>query len=174
MNHQPFEDWLLEDRQLSKEQGRELQAHLRICTSCSAIADSNRALHAPRWIKPRPGFAHRFSVRLERLRKRQTAYQAIGTFVLVLSGVALLYALAGNAAGEWLLSPATAITTITGYFVVLLSLLHVMGEIFRVLVWDVPRLIPIGGWILMVMSAMVVTAIWAAVVRRLARVPQGA
>ena len=47
MNHRPFEDWLLEDQRLTSDEERELQAHLRVCTSCAAIAEfeSGTAFH---------------------------------------------------------------------------------------------------------------------------------
>lgn len=39
MDHRPFEDWLLYDEPLTSVQKSELQAHLRSCTSCAAIAN---------------------------------------------------------------------------------------------------------------------------------------
>ncbi len=45
MNHQPFENWLLDEEPLTAQQQRDLQNHLRDCTICSGLADSNLALH---------------------------------------------------------------------------------------------------------------------------------
>ena len=64
MNYRPFEDWLLEDQHLTSDQERELQAHLRVCTSCAAIAESNLALHSTRMVSPAEGFVSRFEMRL--------------------------------------------------------------------------------------------------------------
>ena len=69
MNHRPFEDWLLEDQPLTSDQERDLQAHLRTCTSCSAIAESNFALHSTHMVRPAEGFAARFQLRLIENRK---------------------------------------------------------------------------------------------------------
>ncbi len=90
MNHQPFEDWLLEDQPLTLEQQRELQAHLRSCPACTAIAESNLALHSVHMISPAAGFARRFQTRLAHRREQQRWRQIIGTVILVLGGLALL------------------------------------------------------------------------------------
>ncbi len=44
MNHQPFEDWLLNDKSISQEQKRELDIHMRTCPYCSALAETGIAL----------------------------------------------------------------------------------------------------------------------------------
>ena len=55
MNHQPFENWLLDEEPLTSQQQRDLQNHLRGCTSCSGIADSNLALHTTHMAVPAAG-----------------------------------------------------------------------------------------------------------------------
>ena len=105
MNHQPFENWLLDDEPLTNPQKRELQIHVRDCTSCAAIADSNLALHATRGVAPVPGFTDRFRPRLAAWRREQRRRQILGTVVLVLGGVALLYVSAGPMIAEAARSP---------------------------------------------------------------------
>ena len=48
MNHQPFENWLLDEEPLTAQQQRDLQNHLRDCTICSGLADFQLALHTAR------------------------------------------------------------------------------------------------------------------------------
>ena len=86
MNHRPFEDWLLDEQPLTPEQKRDLQSHLRLCTSCSAIAESNLAIHTTQMVSPAPGFTDRFKARLVRRRSEQKWRQIVGTLVLVLGG----------------------------------------------------------------------------------------
>ncbi len=78
MNHRPFEDWLLDDQPLTPQQQRDLQAHVRSCPACAAIAESNLALHATRLVSPAAGFADRFQVRLAKRRREQRWRQVIG------------------------------------------------------------------------------------------------
>jgi hypothetical protein len=48
MDHRPFEDWLLEDKVLIPDEKRALNAHLRDCTSCTALAEVDLALKSVR------------------------------------------------------------------------------------------------------------------------------
>jgi len=89
---------------------RDLQAHLRICTSCPAIAESNLALHSTRMIRPAEGFAARFQVRLIENRKTARTRQFIGTLILILAGLAFLYWLANPVIQAAMRSPAEWIT----------------------------------------------------------------
>ena len=110
MNHRPFEDWLLDDEPLTIQQQRDLEAHVRSCSTCAAIAESNLALHAARLVAPADGFADRFWVRLEKRRREQRWRQVIGTLVLVVGGALLVYLLAGPFLIQVLQTPATFIT----------------------------------------------------------------
>jgi hypothetical protein len=129
MNHRPFEDWLLEDQRLTSEQERELQAHLRGCAACTAIAESNLALHSVRRVAPAPGFVSRFETRLIENRKAARIRQIIGSVILVLAGIALLYWLASPYIQEVLRSPATWITAVVGYFLFIVTSIQALNEI---------------------------------------------
>jgi uncharacterized integral membrane protein len=141
MNHRPFEDWLLDDQPLTPEQKRDLQSHLRSCNSCSAIAESNMALHTHHMVLPAPGFSDRFQVRLAHRRSEQRWRQLIGTLVLVLGGLGLLYWVAGPAIQEALRSPAEWITTAVGYLLYVLSSIQAIGEASSILLRVVPNFV---------------------------------
>ncbi len=64
MNHQPFEDWLLNDKLIDPKQKLELDAHLRMCADCSALAETGVALRSVKKISPAAGFTTRFQARL--------------------------------------------------------------------------------------------------------------
>jgi hypothetical protein len=173
MNHRPFEDWLLDDQPLLPEQKRDLQSHLRSCSSCSAIAESNLALHTPRMVLPSPGFSDRFQVRLARRRSEQRWRQIVGTLVLVLGGLALLYWVAGPAIQEALRSPAEWITTAVGYLLYVLSSVQALGEAGTILLRVVPNFVSPVSLLLMSffisgLSFLCIVSIW-----RVNRVPQG-
>ena len=173
MNHRPFEDWLLDDQPLTNEQERELQAHLRTCPACSAIAESNLALHSVRMVSPTAGFAERFQTRLAHRREEQRWRQIIGTVILVLGGLALLTWLAGPAIQEALQSPAQWLTTAVGYFLFILTSIQALSEAGSVLLQVIPNFISPVDWLATIFMIGVIGALWIVSIWRVTRAPQG-
>ena len=174
MNHQPFEDWLLDDEPLTTQKQRELQVHLRNCTSCSAIADSNLALHTQHMAIPQPGFTDRFRPRLTVWKKEQLRRQAIGTVVLVAAGLALLYAVAGPAMLEAVRSPAAWMRDVTMYVLSLFTIARVAGQVGSVVLRSLSGLIPTGAWWAVLAGGFGLGVLWTFVMRVRPRAPQGA
>ena len=174
MNHQPFENWLLDDEPLSIPQQRELQIHLRTCTTCTAIADSNLALHTSRTISPAPGFTDRFRPRLAEWRKEQLRRQALGTIVLVLAGLVTLYSLAGPAMLEAVRSPAEWLRGITMYVVAVVTFASVLGHVGGILLRNLPEMIPPAAWLAIPIAGLAAGVLWIATMRRLAGASRGA
>jgi hypothetical protein len=173
MNHQPFEDWLLEDEPRTVQQERELQIHLHSCTTCAAIADSNLALHSRRLVAPAPGFTERFRPRLSAWRREQLRRQALGTIVLVVAGLAFLYALAGPSMQEAIRSPAAWLRDITVYLVALFTFLSVFGQVGGILLRNLPGLVPPAAWFAIFVAGCILGILWIVTMRRLAGAPQG-
>jgi hypothetical protein len=173
MNHQPFEDWLLDDQPLTLQQERELQIHLRSCTTCTGIANSNLALHSRRLIAPPPGFTGRFRPRLVVWRREQLTRQALGTIVLVAAGLALLYTIAGPAMLEAIQSPAAWLKEITEYVVALIAFLSVLGHVGSVLSRALPSVLPLSLRFIILIGGCALGALWIATMRRLAAASQG-
>jgi hypothetical protein len=173
MNHRPFEDWLLEDEHLNLDQERELQAHLRVCTSCAAIAESNLALHSTRMLSPAEGFVSRFETRLAENRKTTRIRQIIGSLIFVLAGVALLYWFASPFIREALRSPAEWITTAIGYFLFIWTSLQALGEVSHVLLHLVPDFVSPFGWFLIFFLVSGLGLLEGLSVWRFTRTPQG-
>jgi len=46
MNHQPFEEWLLNDKNLTPAESRELDLHLRTCVHCTSLSATGLALRS--------------------------------------------------------------------------------------------------------------------------------
>jgi hypothetical protein len=173
MNHRPFEDWLLDDEPLSPQQARELQAHVRSCPACAAIAESNLALHSARRVSPATGFTDRFRVRLEKRRREQRWRQVIGTIVLVLGGMGLVYWLAGPFILDAFNSPAAWLTAGVGYFLFVLTSFQVLGEATAILLRVVPDFISPAGWAALAAGAAGLGYLWMISIQRVARAPQG-
>ncbi|MFN2120002.1 MAG: anti-sigma factor family protein [Anaerolineales bacterium] len=173
MNHRPFEDWLLEDRHLNPQEQRALQAHVRSCRSCAAIAESNLTLHSTRWVPAPSGFAERFTQRLGRWQTRQRWFQVTGTLLLVLSGLSLLYAVALPVFQQALHSPADWLTAAAVYLVFLLESMRILSEVGRILARDLPAVVAPAGWLILAAGASFVAAACGWWARRVATAPQG-
>lgn len=173
MNHRPFEDWLLDDQPLTLEQKRDLESHLRICTSCSAIAESNLDLHSTRLVSPKTGFKDRFQMRLAQRHREQRWRQIIGTLVLVIGGLGFTYWLAAPTILEALNSPAEWITTVIGYFLFILTSLQVLSEASTILLRVIPTFISPAGVVTAFLLFSGVSLLWIVSIWRVARTPQG-
>jgi hypothetical protein len=173
MNHQPFENWLLDEEPLTSQQRRDLENHLRGCTSCSGIADANLALRSKRMATPAPGFPDRFRPKLAAWQREQRRRQAVGTMLLVLVGVGLLYALAGPAMLQAVRSPAAWLGQVAAYAIEVLALLSVIGHVSGILVRVVPTIFPPGIWPTLFIAGGMLGGIWIFAMRRIARAPQG-
>lgn len=98
MSHQPFESWLLEPDELSRDQRARLELHLNECIRCRRLGSSLQAveqiLGSADTIRPERGFGSRFAAALdyerERRRRRQTAVVLTGTLLGSLTVLAAL------------------------------------------------------------------------------------
>jgi hypothetical protein len=67
MSHQPFEEWIFQDEDLSFVQRNMLQAHLDVCAQCRRLCESwgeiQSELSHPEMMAPRPGFEARWRLR---------------------------------------------------------------------------------------------------------------
>ena len=91
MNHQPFEDWLLNDQLLTPIEKRDLDAHIRTCKYCAALAEIGLELHSVRTVSPKPGFAGRFEKRLAAQPIADLRQRLYGLIGLLLGGAGLLF-----------------------------------------------------------------------------------
>ncbi len=90
MNHQPFRGWLLSEDELSVEQSRLLQEHLRDCQACRQINSAWQELEAvierTAQLEPLPGFVDRWQIRLvehQAHQQRLRGWYTIGATSLV-------------------------------------------------------------------------------------------
>ncbi len=138
MDHQHFEEYLLNDTPIPREEQSAFDAHLKVCSSCAALAEVNRSLKHVVMAAPAAGFATRFQVRLAAQRKVQKRRHLFGLLILLLSGIAV---------GGWyalpfiptiFLSPADLLTawaqTLSATILLIETLLNAANVIGRVAV----------------------------------------
>src|SRR5512147_2839296 len=115
MNHQPFENWLLNDKLIDPRQKLELDAHLRVCSYCSALAETGKSLRSVKMVSPVAGFTARFQQRLAVQRAAERRRRFWGAILFTFGGIVMLMWLAWPYLASFLASPATWITSLIGW-----------------------------------------------------------
>ena len=173
MNHQPFEEWLLDDKPLDPEQQRELQNHMRTCESCTAVAESNLALRSARLVGPAPGFSARWQARLVAARVSQRRRALIGTLVFTLGGLALLTWLAGPTLLWILEEPADWIAMVVQTLLFSYALLAALAEAGSIFLRVFPGIVPPFVWLVLFSAICGLGLLGSVSIWRLTRLPQG-
>jgi len=173
MNHRPFEDWLLEDQHLDPAQKRELDAHLRECKPCTAIAEANLALRSARLVAPTPGFSVRFQERLAMARAAQRRRTIIGSLLFGIGGLVLLGFMAGPTLFSFIDFPAEWLTLFLNGALFVYSILMAVGEASPVLLRVLPGFVPPFIWLVVLSAISGLALLWSVSIWRIARVPQG-
>jgi len=174
MNHRPFEDWLLEDQPLDPTQKRELNAHLRNCNACRAIAESNLALRSARVVSPAPGFSARWQERLVLARRAQRRKTLLGTLFFSLGGLLLLVLLAGPILVSLIGSPAEWISALVHVLLFLYTTTLAVSEAGSIILRVLPDFLPPFVWLVLLSTLSGLGLLWSVSIWRLMRRPQGA
>jgi hypothetical protein len=174
MNHRPFEDWLLEDQPLDPTQKRDLDAHLRTCETCRAIAESNLALRSARIVAPEPGFSARFQERLVLARRAQRRRTLLGTLFFSLGGLLLLALLAGPFLVSLIGSPADWIASIIQIILFVYTTSLAVAEAGSIILGVLPAFMPPFVWLVLLSILSGLGLLWSVSIWRLTRRPQGA
>jgi hypothetical protein len=168
MDHRPFEDWLLENKQLSSSEKRQLHEHLRDCPSCSSLAEVDLALKSVKMAEPAAGFTGRFQVQLANRRKALQRRNIWGFLVLTVSVIGMLVWLCWpiltgffqspvNLLASWLTSLVSIWANASALFAGGVVLFKVLPSFVPVYVWMI-LLTVAGGWsLLWVFSLMKIT-----------------
>lgn len=147
MKHQQFETWILLETKLSIEQSRELHQHLRICSKCRRLAQSQRAItHLFATVPtpaPEPGFTNRWHDRLARAETRKKNRIIWGTlsvltlaFFLTLVGFSLEVVSVSEYIPQFL---AIFISQAARWFNLVTSLQNIFSPILRVGIKLIPQ-----------------------------------
>ena len=173
MNHQPFEEWLLNDKHLSSSEKRELDTHLRTCVHCTALSATGLALRSARVASPSAGFTIRFQHRLAVQKIAERRRRLWGLIVLAISGVGLFGWFTAPLVYSFASAPVEWLTTAVGYFLFLFTSLQAFSEAVMVLARVVPDFIPPYVWMVVVSALAGLGLLWVVSIWRFARVPRG-
>lgn len=173
MNHRPFELWLLDDKYLSAAEKRELDAHLRTCTHCTALAKTGLALRSAHVVAPAAGFVLRFQQRLVTQKIAERRRRLWGLIVLIVSEVGLLGWFAAPYMYAFIASPVEWLTASIGYFLYVFTFLQAFSEILKVLARMAPNFIPPYALMVMLSALAGLGLIWVVSIWRFSHKLQG-
>ena len=173
MNHQPFEDWLLNEKLIDPKQKLELDAHLRTCSYCSALAETGTALRMVKKVSPAAGFSARFQARLAVQKAAERRRRLWGSVLFTVGGVAILMWIAVPYMVSFFASPAAWITSLIEWGVFLFTTLQAMFQAGSVLLDVIPGFIPAFVWMVLVSALAGFALLWSVSIWRFVRVPRG-
>lgn len=173
MNHQPFETWLLDEKHLTTAEKNELNAHLRICKTCSALAETGLVLRSAKVLEPITGFTSRFQERLVIQKIAERRRRLWGLIVLVISGLSLLTWFASPYIMTFLSAPIEWVTAGVGYLLYIFTSLLAFTEVVQVFTRVLPNFIPPYAWMILFSAIAGFSLLWTVSIWRFARKPQG-
>lgn len=173
MNHQPFEEWLLNEEPITPEQKRELDVHLRSCAYCSALVETGDILHLAKMASPAPGFTARFQVRLaeHKIADRRRKLWGAGWFIL--GGLSLLLWFAGPSILTFVSSPENWIVTFVEWGIFLITTLQALTQAVEVFLHVIPGFLPPFLWMIIVSGFAGISLLWSVSIWRFIRMPRG-
>ena len=175
MNHQPFEEWLLNDKNLTPAETRELDLHLRTCTHCTALSATGLALRSAPVTSPAAGFTMRFQQRLAAQKVVERRRKLLGMIVLLVGGVGLLGWFTAPFLLAFFTAPVGWVTVAIGYFLFVVTSLQALAEVMAVLLRMVPNFISPYVWMVLVSALAGLGLLWTISIWQFSRrTPQGA
>lgn len=173
MNHQPFETWLLDEAHLTTAEKQELNAHLRTCKTCAALAETGLVLRSAKVIAPTVGFTARFQEKLALQKIAERRQRLWGLIVLLISGIGVLTWFATPYITAFFGAPIEWLTAIVGYFIFIITSLQAFIEALQVLTRVIPNFIPPYVWMILFSAFAGFSLLWTVSIWRFARKPQG-
>lgn len=173
MNHQPFEEWLLTEKLINPKERLELDAHLRICSYCSALAETGKALRTVKRVAPAAGFSARFQARLAIQKAADRRRKRWGTVLFTFGGLVMLMWLVGPYLLSFFAAPATWIAAFIQWVVFLITTLQAVTQAGSVLLRMLPGFLSPFGFMVLVSAFAGIGLLWSVSIWRFVRVPRG-
>ncbi len=173
MDHRPFEGWLLNNQMLNADEKRQLNAHLQVCSSCSALAEVNLALISAKMAEPAAGFTDRFQTRLAARKQALRRRNFWGFLILALSVSSALILIAWPVITGIMQSPVNLLSSWLGALLAFLVTLNAMAHAGLVLFRIMPGFVPAYIWTVILFAACGWSLLWVFSLFKYAKFPQG-
>jgi hypothetical protein len=173
MDHRPFEDWLLDTQPLTIDQERQLNTHLRTCSSCAVLGEVNLALKSVNVAAPAAGFTDRFQLRLAAKKQVLRRKNFWGFVILTLSVLGLFVWVSWPVLKDLVQSPvnllASWISSLVSFWASLQAIFRAGMVLFKV----VPGFVPAYIWTVILFAAGGWSLVWVVSLMKFTKVPQG-
>ncbi len=170
MEHQPFKNWLLDEELLSREQQKELDAHLVICPECAGLKRRlDGVVHqmqtAP-LVAPPSGFSQRWKASLEerKIQSQQRHIRRLLIFFIIGALVTFFSMMVYTVINT---SPADLIVTVVQTFTNLFLQWDNVKMSMLSLLQSVPLVIPLALWITLTTLLAILSVVWVAALWRI-------
>ena len=173
MNHQPFEEWLLNEKLISPKQKLDLDAHLMTCSYCSALAETGKALRTVKKVSPAAGFNTRFQARLAMQKAADSRRKRWGAVLFTFGGLVMLMWLVGPYLASFFAAPATWIAVLIEWAVFLITTLQAVTQAGSVLLRMLPGFLSPFAFMVLVSALAGIGLLWSVSIWRFVRVPRG-
>lgn len=172
MSHQPYETFLFSGDPLDPEQRHSLEAHLRTCEHCNALAVAltglDRAFSSSPSPQPAPGFTQRWQAHLEAFRQQRQVrnlwLMTLGLFALT-SLTVLFIALLNLYHINWAYELSQSIARVSLFAARVRHLILLINSLTHALPISVPMLMLFGTGAVFALCALVIT--WFSTIIRL-------
>jgi hypothetical protein len=173
MDHRPFEDWLLNNQILAADEKRQLNVHLQVCSSCTALAEVTLALKSVKIAAPSDGFADRFQVRLSARKQALRRRHFFGFLLLTLSVLSVLTLIGWPLITSLVRSPVDLLASWLGSLLSFFASLEAMAHAGMVLFRIAPGFIPAYVWTVTLFAACGWCLLWVFSLIKFTKFPQG-
>ena len=158
---------------LTTDQKRQLNTHLRTCTSCAALAEVNLALKSVKLAAPAEGFTDRFQLSLAARKQALRRRNVWGFMILTLSVLGLLGWIAWPVLKDLVQSPvnllASWMTSVVSFVASLQAIFRAGMVLFKV----VPGFVPTYIWAVILFAAGGWSLVWVVSLVKFTKIPQG-
>lgn len=170
-NHQPFEDWVLLDQNLSPQDTLALNEHLEACESCRSLSTAwqevESRLRLEQQVAPPVGFTARWQERLAKDRRRVQRRQTFAVMLFSVGGAVALMILLGVALLPVLQSPRPILLALAYQLTTTVAGFTTTAGVFGKLASTLLGLIPPTLWVGIGTAFGALAVVWIVALRKL-------
>ncbi len=175
MKHRLYEGWIMARDELTTDQKRDLDAHLKVCESCKQLAEADMAVGktfaSVHMHEPMPGFVRRWKVRLSEERVRAHRRQTSLILGVLSFGVTALFLPLLLQTILVLISPEDILFDLADVLVEWISILGVIGELVVTFFSTLFSTVPLALSFLIVVVLIGMGILWGYSLKRLGYLP---
>lgn len=180
MNHQYFEELLLSEDALNKEEDHQLAEHLASCNQCRELSDAlngvDNIFGSVQVISPEPGFVMRWQAKLsieeETAKLMRHRWQSLIGLILGANSAVILLLIISDLFAPQLTNPTSIFLNIIYKGVSALTLVRaVLGTVFSIM-GTATAILPVWFWFVLGVGLLASMFLWLVTMKSLSLVPR--